>query len=169
MLLESEHSFDLGWVGGLWCRKTNGVCCQWKLIYTLCGTKAVCLELFFLWLKDSWECCSGMSLLLMCCHLFLFHLQYVAFTVVNRLDFLNCYSLCVGTMYVNNMHIVLKGIAQTAPRRKFILTDFIFLIKVKKEVLLLCKANWKYINSETNMQHLQLSKEAPGIFPHIVV
>jgi hypothetical protein len=36
---------------------------------------------------DSWEYCSGMPLLLICCHPFLFHLQCRAFTVVNRPSF----------------------------------------------------------------------------------
>lgn len=59
-----------------------------------------------------------MSLLPLCCLLFLFHLQYIALRVVNSLSFLHYYSPCVGTVRVNDMHIALGTMAENSSREK---------------------------------------------------
>lgn len=96
-----------------------------------------------------------MSLLVMSCHLFLFHLQYVALTVVNSLGFLNYYSLCVGTIYVNDIHIALVRIAENSTREKISPRRSSSSDRSKGgSVSLLSKANWEYINSETSVLYL---------------
>lgn len=114
----SKHSADLGSMRTLAQKGVRRALSVEANLPPGAGLKSACLELFFLCLKDSWECCSGMPLLVMYCHLFLVHLQYVALTIVNSLGFFNYYSLCVGTVHVSDIHIALVRIAENSTREK---------------------------------------------------
>lgn len=68
-LLES-NSLTLALWEDSWRGKAYSLWCQCKLIYTLRGTEDCLFRVVFPVAKGFWECCSGMSLLVMCCHLF---------------------------------------------------------------------------------------------------
>lgn len=57
---------------------------------------------------------------------------------------------------------------KTAPGRKFIFADFIFLMAVKKEVCyFLVKPFGNTLTRKLTCCTLQLTREVPGIIPHI--